>query len=342
MDKTAQFYIANCKKNNFELNYHSSNTDDNISDLSGVYSQNIKNNNQNIIFVGYFQSAIIETITLNVKNNLTDLQLDNLIAFELQKHVPINVDLLKIIYYYSKNNDDLKMVINLFCCLKTEWGKFEEYCTENNLKFDYIFFCDNENNEIAVEKQINGILHKCLVDCPDNNMASSLPNNLKIHRHKKAKQTFIILLALVVMINGYFFFSEWRQKQQEYTEHIQLYNKLKSKLKKAQDYNKNNKKLFANTEKIAHYQAGIQRVDFLLNYLHKKLPKKSVISSFNLTNKTLKLTIITSQNESQLMKRLKLAKIINVEDMDSKKTRDNKNQYSLDLTVYDYYFSGGL
>ena len=336
IDNVAFFYNTHNKKNTLNIEISTSNSEN----LGELYLKNIKNYKHDIILITSFNSAVTERLEINVNNSLSEIQLENLIAFELQKLVPVNTSKLNIIYYYYKNSENSKIVINLHCCLKDEWQKFTEYCQNNSLKFDYIFFTDNQQKFTNNEEQIKTVLQQNIHENCKNNLSAVLPDDLIIKRHKNAKQLCFSLLFLVLIINGYQFFTSWHKQHQQYNKHVELYNDLNNKLKKVINFNKKQQKEFKKVSQIIKHKTGVSRVEFILNHLYNKIPHDCAISKFQINGNRLKLTIISSQNIMQLAKKLNLSSIItNDSGVDTKLTNDGKNQYSLDLDINEFLFT---
>lgn len=290
--------------NSYEVTESFSEFDDSFQ-LAKFYRENIKNFSLPVIFVGYFQSAINATIKLSIKDKLTNAQLSNLIKFELQKHVPVDVELLKIIYYYpTKNGENEKTEIQVFCCLKTEWDKFEEYCLDNNLKFDCIYLIDSHKQHLAIDVEVLKLLENAFFTANNNNLFEVVKNSMRIYRHTVAKKTFLILMTLILGINGYMFFSSWKVKHTKYTDNQNKINKLTKQLKNIQNNNRKNKTYFKKITELLKLQKGVSRVDLIMKHLIEKLPSNCVVTSFSLNNKALTLKVISPREQNRLLERL--------------------------------------
>ncbi|UDQ98434.1 hypothetical protein AAEX28_15855 [Lentisphaerota bacterium WC36G] len=311
------------------------------SSLAETYSQSINSQKNKIALIADFKSSVIEQFSINTNNNLTENQLANLINFQLQKHLPVDINKFAILYYYSCNNNNTKLLINIHCCLKNEWNDFIEHCKDNNLKFDYILFKDNHKNYAAKEDEIKDIIEQNLCDGSKNNLAEFLPENIKIKRHKAAKQICLLMLFLVILINFYRFYTKWQSQHQQFNNHVELNNQLDNKLKKLAVLTKKQQKLYKKITALINYKPGVSRIDFIVHHLHSKLPKDCMISKFDIKNNKLNLVIISSQNILKLSKILSVPSlIISDNNGETKQTLDGKNEYTIQLKFNEFALSG--
>lgn len=311
--------------------------------FSQFYKSNIKNNALPLIFVGYFPSAINVILQLNIKDKLTNSQIDNLISFELQKHVPVDVELLKIIYYnLSKNTEDEKIVVHVFCCLKTEWIKFEKYCLENKLKFDYIFMIDNNLMPLSIDVQVVDMFKHIFLKIDSDNLLEAIITPLKIYRHTIAKKICLILLTLVLIINGYIFISDWNRKQLKYANNNKIVNKLTKQLKNIEKNNKINKDYFRKVNKLTNLHKGMNRIDLVIKNLIDRLPKNCVISNFELKNNALTINIISSREQNKLLERLESNKFLKAINNTDSIHPNGIKEFKLNFEVNEAVFTQGV